>query len=223
MSPIRRCACARSPSLILSDAQESYGGDDGDDDAFPRNMIARDAHFRACGRLWRGDDAGDAPSVAHVEGEVYFCARASAAAAEGLRDVYVWRGDEGDHKWAPFSAPLLHGETGAAGEPLLTSADIRAALGGALYSALQFNVRALDDVVDELDATAGESENAGEANAWRVAAAALRECGLGALVYARPIELPGGDRNRGCVFPHFILGKTPLGSLAGVVGLTVWT
>ncbi len=228
------CACAPAAANPFAEAQANYGEEGG---AFARNLVASDAEPRECGRVFRvvaaaAAAAAAAPPAAHVPGEVARCAAAAAATAAALAQIYVWKGDEGDHRFFPFAAPLLDGEppAGAGGgddAPLPDSA-LHAALAGALYPALRFAPRALDDEVADLAAAraddeeeANEVDGVYEADAWRAAAAALRAAGLRRLTYFRPRD--GDADNRGCVFPHFVVGVTPGGSLAGAAGLTVWT
>jgi hypothetical protein len=72
--------------------------------------------------------------------------------------------------------------------------------------------------VEETD-NAPEDDH-GEVKAWKDAVNALESHGIKRISYFRPIE---GREAPGCVFPHFIIGVTKLGSITGVVGITVWT
>ena len=142
-----------------------------------------------------------------------------------LADLYVGRGDEGDHRWLPFVAPVLEGEDFDAVDEtgLVRWEALHAACGGALWSELRFRVCALQTEADRLVEEGDDEEMpAIEAAAWRAAEAAMRGHGAERITFFRPIE---NDRsaNRGCVFPFFVVGVTPAGSLAGVSGLTVWT
>jgi len=223
-----RCACAVADDLgAFSEAADDYGVGDEPLAPFAHNLISSAAALAACGRLYAAH--GVEGAAVHVAGEATACAAAAAAAAAALAGVYVGRGDEGDHRWAPFSVPLIVGEAPfAAAEAAgpLDAAALRAACGGALQPELGFEARAADDAslveFDAAAAAAGDVDaqrNMDDAIAWL---AAVHELGarLGRITYLRPLE---GRDTRGCVFPHFLVGVTQAGSLAGVFGLTVWT
>ena len=227
------CACAlRHPILESPLAEAATDYDAGDGDPFAHAHMHPKAVVLSCGRLVTPLDE---PSVrAHVEGEVEACAAIAAAAAAALDERYVRRGDEGDHKWAPFQCPLVEGERAAEeGEVLIPIAALRAACGGALRPELDFRVLSFAEEIARVEEVAGGEENDGddneEAGDARAEAAALRAVvdamtalGGRALTFFRPLEKHDGVG--GCVHPFFAVCRTRgAGSIAGVSGLSVWT
>jgi hypothetical protein len=228
MQPWLLCTCAEVnlPPHIL-ELIDSYGVDGANGD-FPHNTVSQRAVQRACGRLHCASHAAlqPAPPGEHAPGEAALCAALSAAASNALATFYVGRGDEGDHRWAPFSlpvvaAPAVAGAAAAAadGGALVTGAELLTAACGALWPSLGFSSQPAAGVAAELDAREGE-EATNEGAAWRAAAAALEGGGARAATYLRPVEAGGAGP---AVWPHFLLARTPAGSLAGVIGATVWT
>lgn len=217
-------AAAASSNAWCSDAC-SVDDDTGDNSGVSYNIVSSRAVIAACGRVYHPSNIAAARICEHFPGEAARCSAISAAATSALADLYVGRGDEGDHHWLPFVAPLLEGEVFDVVDEtgLVRCEALHAACGGALWSELRFRVCALQTESDRLVEEGDEEERpAIEAAAWRAAEAAMRAHGAERITFFRPIE---NDRsaNRGCVFPFFVVGVTPAGSLAGVSGLTVWT
>ena len=103
----RRLGCAVAPGVA----------------AFRLLHCARGALQRACGRLHCASHAQPAAPGEHAPGEAALCAALSAAVSNALAPFYVGRGDEGDHRWAPFSLPVVAAPaTGAATKPASCSA-----------------------------------------------------------------------------------------------------
>lgn len=232
------CSCApralATGTPAWSDAADSHGYSQsevaGALPGFPANMVHEHSVVAACGRIFSPARVDAAAVDEHAAGEVAKCAAIAAAAAAALEDLYVRRGDEGDHCWQPFCAPLLEGEDFDAvdetTEGVLREAALHAACGGALWPELRFKVHTLEfeacRVVDEAEGDDElEAQSLAEAAAWRAAEAAMRAHGAERVTFFRPLEHNGA--NYGCIFPHFAVGVTPAGSLAGVVGVTVWT
>jgi hypothetical protein len=113
---------------------------------------------------------------------------------------------------------------GSSDTAIVTVDALRAACDGALFPALGFKATPIEEEISRLEREAeGDGDNSeNQALAWRSAVAAMVVCEISHITYFRPVENNNSD-NRGCVFPHFIVGYSPKGSLAGVVGLTVWT
>jgi len=220
--------------------------DVGEDDAalpFVNNNVARDAVAFPCGRI---ASAAAAAPHAHAAGEAERCGAIAARAEAALAGLYVGLGDEGDHRWRAFSAPALlgghgGGDAGGAVGGLVTPAELRAALGGALVPGLEFRAVPLADALadfarrreTEVDPAREPNRVAGEGECFGAFERALGGGGVGNNVaaaagfehgsqtYLRPLDVrvAGG----GCVFPHFLVARTLGGSLVGVLGSTVWT
>ena len=219
-----RCECAPLPNIgaAWEEAANNYGIE-GEGHPWTCNLIAETSVVRDCGRIFVSQDGLE--SQQHVPGEVDLCRTAGAAAELALKETYVQRGDEGDHKWRAFFAPLLEQEKIVGGndndpEPL-SPESIKLACGGALWPALGFSASSVSDEIGRLEGRDDdEGSNDGQVFAWKNAVTALSDLGVSRITYFRPLE---GHETCGCVFPHFIVGVTPQGSLTGVVGLTVWT
>lgn len=217
------CTCAEVPlPPHLTELAESYGiaSNPAPNTLFPHNCLSARAVLRACGRLHCTSHAPALPAGPHAPGEVALCGALAGAVAAALAPFYVGRGDEGDHRWAPFALPVA-GDGGilhTADDPI-SGEELLAAACGALWPALVFSPRPLAEVAAELDAREGE-EATNEGAAWRAAAAALEAAGARGGAYLRPVERGGFGPS---VMPHFLLARTPAGSLVGAVGATVWT
>jgi hypothetical protein len=215
------CTCPEVPALPphLLEFTESYGvvSNTAPNTLFPHNVLSTRAILRACGRLHCTSHAPASPPCAHPPGEVALCAALSGAVARLLAPYCVSRGDEGDHRWREFSLPVAVPVDVAPG--VVTGGELLAAACGALWQDLKFVATPALDVAMEMDAREGE-EATQEGEAWRAAVAALEEGGATGATYLRPREGVGFGPS---VWPHFFLARTPAGSLAGVVGATVWT
>jgi hypothetical protein len=224
------CDCSILPEqgIAWREASETYGIE-GTGSPWVHNLVDSAAVVRSCGRIFGSVEDSNRPCGSkHVVGEEDVCHQAAIAASEALRDIYVWLGDEGDHKWQPFRAPRIEGEEthlqGSSDTAIVAVDALRAACGGALFPALGFEATPIEEKISRIEREADDDgdNNANQALAWRSAVAAMVVCEVSHITYFRPVEYSDSD-NRGCVFPHFIVGYSPQGSLAGVVGLTVWT
>ena len=214
------CALLEDVGVAWLEATTTYGID-GPGHPWTNNTVSETSVKRECGRIYGSLENSERQS--HVFGEIKACTEAAFAAEEALKDIYVWRGDEGDHKWISFCSPLLEHEAvgGNANDtgPLAVES-LKRACGGALWPKLNFSSSEVAAEILRLESRDGEEGNDGQVVAWSAAVSALCAHGVSRLTYFRPIE----DHDcPGCVFPHFIVGITRGGSITGVCGLTVWT
>ena len=221
------CTCAEVPlPPHISELADCYGVSNpgAPNSLFPHNAVSIRVQARACGRLHCSSHASVLPPGEHAAGEAALCAALSGAVSAALAPYFVGRGDEGDHRWQPFALPAMPPPPAPEVPPprgLVSGEELLSAACGALWPELAFAPpRPAAEVAAELDAREGE-EATNEGAAWRAAAAALEAAGARGAAYLRPVERGGGFGPS--VWPHFLLARTPTGSLVGAVGATVWT
>lgn len=188
-----------------------------------RNAVAADVVGCTCGAV--GSASTWAPL--HCAKEAALCRAIADECVAALAGVDVRRGDESDHPWCAFVAPATPGAPWTA----LDVHTLREAMGGSLCPQLEFKTAPLGDYLAEYRASvARDGEDDGGAgnramSGYFAALAVLQRHGCTQLSGWRPLEMGGRERSLAltCVYPHFMLGLTPGGSVVGVFGLTVWT
>lgn len=200
------------------------------DSRWLRNALARDLVACTCGAV------GSAESwhPVHDAAEAQLCQTIASEAELALSSIYVNRGDESDHRWRPFLAPKDPGQHRAR----VDEDTLRWACGGALCPQLKVKQRTLEQYLQEYRERLAEharSDYPNEVESYVVEQIRPYEtfrdlllgCGCTQLTAFSPLEMDRriapGALQLTCVYPHFMVGLTPGGSLVGVFGLTVWT
>ena len=235
------CDCLTLEGLAhFQEVADNYGIE-GDGSPWGHNLIDSLSKLHSCGRIYGGSTTNNTntnttnatlspTTFPHKMGEVDLCTTAASACSAALSNIYVYHGDESDHRWTNFTVQIIEGEnflssTSNDNESVdtpLSATIIHKSFNLALFPDLNFVVTpiVLEIGKMEVEEAAQNAPDHGEVKAWKDAVNALEAHGIKRISYFRPVE---GHHVPGCVFPHFIIGFTPLGSITGVIGITVWT
>jgi hypothetical protein len=184
-------------------------------------QIATDAVGFQCGRIARPAVADASDHYHDSKAEVELC-KAVAKEMEALvADMDVGMGDESDHYWKAFSAPICHGEEVPT---KITRAVLARVLGGTLYEHLPFQAEDLSEAATEAEKDCEGGDEEDQTNGAVVFRRLQQYCDKNGLTKATVLS-PEADywENKCATYPYFVLSMTPSGSLVGVVGLAVHT
>lgn len=231
---VRGCEKDASQLAKFEEMIDDYDIDQKNPNADPRwywNAIARDTVAFACGRVASGDQI----EVEHVHdrSEIDICKLLATEASEILEGMHIGRGDEGDHYWSAFHAPVFVDEfTDAAEVPAEpTIALLKQMCGDAIWPGLNFEIKPMKEELDREMADMDPSEDPNRTEDQRSAYSRLNEWfalhseELSAPYYFYPMWVGCGDEdNSPPVYPHFIVAvRKGTGSLVGLSSATVWT